>query len=77
MTFEVGCTYLDNEGVEWTVVDRVNHVLLIAMSGVPDVSRLAIDEDGEQATIRSRTSRGKMILVADCNKSENEWRKKQ
>lgn len=65
MTFEVGCTYLDNEGVEWTVIDRVNHVLLIAMSGVPDVSRLAIDEDGEQATIRSRTSRGMMILVAD------------
>lgn len=64
MTFEVGCTYLDNEGVEWTVVDRVNHVLLIAMSGVPDVSRLAIDEDGKQATIRSRTSRGMMILIA-------------
>lgn len=52
MTFEVGCTYLDNEGIQWIVEDRVNHVLLITMSGVPDVAALAIDEDGEKATIR-------------------------
>lgn len=52
MTFKVGCTYLDNEGIQWIVEDRVNHVLLITMSGVPDVSKLAIDEDGEKAAIR-------------------------
>lgn len=52
MTFKVGCTYLDNEGIQWIVEDRVNHVLLITMSGVPDVAKLAIDEDGEKAAIR-------------------------
>lgn len=68
MTFKVGCTYLDNEGIQWIVEDRVNHVLLITMSGVPDVANLAIDEDGEKAAIRhmamGRLKESQTFLIA-------------